>query len=453
MAVKPICFHLPQFHRIPENDRWWGEGFTEWTLVRQAQPLFPEHHQPNRPHPEIGYYNLLDPQVRKKQGELARDHGVFGFCYYHYWFEGKKLLERPLELMLQDGYPDIPFCLNWANETWSRRWYGTANTVLQPQEYGDESDWREHFAYLCRFFRHPNYIKVHGNPVFLIYRIGHSHVLGDMLRLWRREAVAAGLPGMYFVSVLGGSPDSCLVLHEIDAVCEFFPPYLWSLGVTGAARQGMIVQTVEEAWRAILQVCKVHPVQYRGAFHSWDNTPRRPQGQGVLYLNATPKAYEAFLDEQIRRVVDDVDLPESFLFVNAWNEWGEGACLEPDEHWGRGYLEAFRSAVNRSAAEPRSRRAPGRTPRILWPCRSRRITSDLRGTTWLSSFSGRASGRGGCWNWAAPAASPAGGFAKSSAPRSTRRWSRVWRRRRRRHASSIRCSSRTWDGGPWASSG
>src|SRR5262249_20495976 len=173
MEIKPLCFYLPQFHRIPENDRWWGEGFTEWTLVRQAKPLFAGHPQPNVPTDELGYYDLLNPRVRQRQGELAAEHGIHGFCYYHYWFRGKKLLETPLELMLSDGYPAVPFCLCWANEPWSRRWHGKDQDVLQPQEYGEPADWSIHFDYLNTYFRDDRYIKVDGNPLFLIYRIGH----------------------------------------------------------------------------------------------------------------------------------------------------------------------------------------------------------------------------------------------------------------------------------------
>ncbi len=388
MPVKPICFYLPQFHRIPENDQWWGEGFTEWTLVQRARPLFPAHRQPRVPQQELGYYDLLDPQVRKWQGETARAHGIYGFCYYHYWFNGKRLLERPLEQMLQDGYPNLPFCLCWANEPWSRRWDGSPHEVLQPQEYGGPADWAAHFAYLRPYFRHPNYIKVEGKPVFLIYRIGHLDHANDRLRAWRHLALADGWPGMHFVSVLGWVPDTHVLLPELDGVCEFYPNYLgaldWQFFQLGTLR----VQTVEEAWRRILQVPKIHSVQYRGAFASWDNTPRL-RDRGVVYIDAPPDKWRAFLSRQIERTSTDAALPEKFLFINAWNEWGEGCYLEPDHHRGMALLGAIREALvlSEKAGSLASTPAhgPGSGPVQHPP--SCRQGQDLERTDWLTSRS------------------------------------------------------------------
>ena len=166
---KILAFVLPQFHTIPENDEWWGEGFTEWTNVRKAQPLFPGHLQPRVP-ANGRYYNLLDPATMDWQAQLAKTHGLDGFCYYHYWFNGKRLLDKPLDLLLERGKPDFPFCLAWANEPWTRAWAGGDREVLMPQEYGGESDWRRHFDCLLRFFRDPRYIRVDGKPMLLLYR-------------------------------------------------------------------------------------------------------------------------------------------------------------------------------------------------------------------------------------------------------------------------------------------
>lgn len=369
MSVKTICFYLPQFHRVPENDAWWGEGFTEWTLVRRAQPLFPNHAQPRVPADELGYYDVLDPAVRRKQGELAREHGIYGFCYYHYWFEdGKKLLERPLERMLDDGYPDLPFCFNWANEPWTRSWTGGDHDVLMPQSYGEERDWIAHFEYLLPFFKHRNYITVDGKPVFLIYRIGHIPVVRDMLRVWRERAVAAGFPGLHVVAVSGVRNDSRSPLDVVDAVCEFVPPYLWSSGDLGLMLDEATVFTMADAWDKILSLSKIHPVQYRGAFAGWDNAARRARGRAVIHLQDTPDAFRRFLEKQMRRVLADAEVPDKFLFVNAWNEWSEGAYLEPDTTHGRQWLEAVRDATAASVLPAPAAEVPlpvetGRRPR------------------------------------------------------------------------------------------
>ena len=169
--MKIIAFYLPQFHRVPENDKWWGEGFTEWTNTSRAKPLFVGHRQPRIPQNE-NYYDLLNPEVQEWQANLARKFGIFGFCYYHYWFNGKRLLEKPLETVLSTGKPDFPFCLSWANEPWTKTWEGNDKEVLMAQTYGDEADWLEHINYLLKCFKDDRYIKVDGCPQFLIYRPG-----------------------------------------------------------------------------------------------------------------------------------------------------------------------------------------------------------------------------------------------------------------------------------------
>ena len=338
---KPICFYLPQFHRIDENDEWWGEGFTEWTLVDQAKPLFDSHQQPRRPHADIGYYDLTDPAVRRKQGEMAKQYGIHGFCYYHYWFNGKRLLETPLNLMLRDGYPDIDFCLCWANEPWTRRWSGSESDVLQPQYYGNETDWTAHFETLLEFFQHKNYIRVDGKPIFSIYRIGHIPNADAMIAYWRLLAEKSGLPGLHIVAIEGSFKDNKIAPPYVDAVAEHQPSAVLNNSQPLIMRQAQVLP-VEQFWRRCLSKEKLHDIQYPGVCHAWDNSPRR----GPLGFVILPSRAERFTDHllDIFKKVSEVE-HEPFVFFNAWNEWSEGASLEPDDKFGYQWLESIKTAL------------------------------------------------------------------------------------------------------------
>lgn len=345
-TIKPICFYLPQFHSIPENDTWWGEGFTEWANVAKAQPLF-EGHQIKRPHRDIGTYHLLDKKVRKKQGEMAKKYGIHGFCYHHYWFKGKLLLEKPLELMLADGYPDLPFCLNWANEPWTRTWDGLEKEVLQQQEYGNREDWTKHFQYLLQFFQHPKYIKVNGAPVFSIYRLGHISQVKEMVDLWRKLARENGFPGLHIVQVLGSFPDSQIDEKYdgvVDAVCEFQPNFSNSFGADIDLVQNISTVNIPFVWQKITNLPKKFPVYYRGGFPGWDNSPRRGK-EGYVFKNGSSEDFEKFLKKQFLEIKKHPNSDENFFFLNAWNEWGEGCVMEPDEANGYASLEALQRAL------------------------------------------------------------------------------------------------------------
>jgi tetratricopeptide (TPR) repeat protein len=365
MPLQPVCFYLPQFHAIPENDRWWGEGFTEWTLVRAAQSYFDGHAQPNAPAADLGYYNLLDVATRRRQAELARAHGIYGFCYYHYWFKGKRLLQKPLELMLEDGQPDLPFCLCWANEPWTRRWDGLDSDVLQPQDYGDEADWDAHFQALLPYLQHPRYIRVDDKPMLLLYRAGHIPVLEPMLARWRQRAAEAGLPGLWIVTMLNTFIESQRLFDGADATCEFHPGYIANMGVRMRRHGDVTVIDTEEVWQSILSLRKVHPRQYRGAFASWDNTPRNQQ-RGLVYPPLSPDRFEQLLRAQAERVMRDDDVADKFLFINAWNEWSETAYLEPDARRGTALLQAVKRVVEASPALTAGGPAvTGEEPRVL----------------------------------------------------------------------------------------
>jgi len=358
-SPKLLAFVLPQFHRIPENDAWWGEGFTEWTNVRKARPCFPGHLQPRIPAGQR-YYDLLDPAVQDWQAQLARDHGVHGFCYYHYWFSGKQLLERPVELLLRRGQPDIPFCLCWANEPWTRAWDGGDQEVLMAQAYGDEQDWTRHFEYLLQAFRDPRYIRVDGKPMFLIYRSSSIDVCEPMIALWRRLAERAGLPGLHIVSMLTAFPMDQRTA-TFDAFAEFEPmytfthrrPYLlrkrerWIRQLTKLGRRmfGRVTRPPESydyasLWHAIGKR-KLPERTYPGAFVDWDNSPRRGLDRSMIMRNFSRRAFESGIRAQLRKAKA---ANAEFVFINAWNEWAEGAYLEPDEARGMFFLETIRAA-------------------------------------------------------------------------------------------------------------
>ena len=359
--MKKIAFYLPQFHPIPENDAWWGKGFTEWTNVRRARPLFKGHLQPQEPG-ELGEYDLRDDRVRLEQIALAKSHGVDAFCYYSYWFLGKTLLETPLRRLLAQPGADFPFCLCWANETWSRAWDGREREILIEQRYSAADD-AAYAEYLCGIFSDPRYLKVEGKPVFLIYRLQNLPDPKRFLSALRAAAEQKGFPGVRVFAVLNFScrmTDEEIAELGIDDVADFqpnpadFPPRgLCGKGIrflqrlwNGAARRlgaPQVHSVLRVPYRSLVErVCAGYG---RGSlnhcpvvFPNWDNSPRRKAA--TVIQNDDPAAFE----EWTRRAAEFVrSKPERdrFLFVNAWNEWAESAHLEPDRRSGRAFLEAF----------------------------------------------------------------------------------------------------------------
>lgn len=351
-----IAFFLPQFHPIPENDRWWGEGFTEWRNVAKAAPLFPGHEQPRLP-ADLGFYDLRLADTRAEQAALARRYGLHGFCYYHYWFHGRRLLERPVDDILHSGTPDFPFCLCWANEPWSRRWDGSATDVLQPQSYGAEDD-LAHIRWLLRPLSDARAIRIGGKPVFLVYRADQLPEPARTTDLWRREVERAGLPGLHLIAVETGWDagwDATQV--GFDAKVLFQPQFslLSSVGRMDVPNPRLRVFDYQAAWPVLAHPEPVSYPRYDAVFPSWDNTPRRGEDGWVVH-GSTPAAYRQWLEVALARAaVRPVD--ERVVFINAWNEWAEGCHLEPDRRHGLAYLEATRQALQ-SAARPA--RANGR---------------------------------------------------------------------------------------------
>lgn len=371
LKAKVIAFYLPQFHAIPENDESYGKGFTEWTNTKKAKPLFENHYQPRTPLNE-NYYNLLDESVMRNQAEIAKKYGVYGFCYYHYWFKnGKKLLEKPVENMLADPGVDIPFCLSWANENWTRKWDGGNNGIVVEQDYGGETEWENHFQYLLPFFQDERYIKIDGKPLFLIYKPGLIPNCGQMLSYMRKRTADYGFPGLYLCVQ---HPD---YIFESDAgelfdrSIQFEPLYTWveekeksfkshakkllyNIGAKKLVEEiaakrsqqnqngGLIIRNYDEDWNKII-ARKVDGSKYfAGGFVDWDNTPRNVNG--LAYQGATPEKFGAYFKKLVCKVNTEYDA--DFIFVNAWNEWAEGAFLEPDEKYGYGYLEQLQNAIS-----------------------------------------------------------------------------------------------------------
>lgn len=377
--MKIIAFYLPQFHEIPENDEWWGKGFTEWVNVKKARPLYEGHEQPRVP---LGrnYYNLLDDEVKIWQAQIAKKYGVYGFCYYHYWFNGKMVLEEPMEQMLKNKKIDMPFCICWANEPWTKAWVGKKEVIL-PQFYGEEKEWTEHFEYLLPFFKDERYIKDNNRPLVVIYRAEVIPELNERLKLWDKLAKKNGLAGLSFAyqditfDLMKGKDDSLF-----DYNIEFQPSYAWNdMNSKGAIKSSAMwsslrsikrkLHTVVEkkagfdldryvmnskksvtvnkvdydaAWNEILNHKPSSNKCVPGAFVGWDNTPRKGNN-GTVYIGDTPEKFKMYLSKQIKRAKEEYH--KDMIFMYAWNEWAEGGYLEPDERTGYKNLEAIRDAL------------------------------------------------------------------------------------------------------------
>ena len=342
-GVRVIAFYLPQFHRIPENDSWWGEGFTEWTNVRKARPNFVGHEQPRIPG-ELGYYDLCDPAVRAAQAALAREYRIDGFCYYYYWFGGRRLLERPLASVIESGEPDFPFCICWANENWTRRWDGLDREILMAQSYAS-GDAQAFVRSLYPLFRDRRYIRVNGRPLVVVYKASDIPDSAATLRLWRDTCRADGEGELYLAAVARNVLDDPTVLG-FDASIEFPPIGHAAENITAQATtvnpdfRGMISDYRNLAADYLLRPRPLHR-QFRGVTPAWDNTPRR-QDDGTAFINSTPAIFRYWLEQTLRQTRIRHSGDERLVFVNAWNEWAEGSYLEPDARSGRAYLQAVR---------------------------------------------------------------------------------------------------------------
>jgi hypothetical protein len=354
-SARLIAFYLPQFHPVPENDVWWGKGFTEWTNVAKARPLYRGHYQPHVPS-ELGFYDLRVAETRAAQAELAAGHGVEGFCYWHYWFAGKRLLERPFEEVLSGGEPDFPFCLAWANQTWSGIWHGAPNRVLQLQTYPGLEDHKAHFYSLLRAFTDDRYITVDGRPLFMIYDFRALPDIRNVLAFWRELADKEGLPGLHLVgieqdaTVVGSAADFGLdgiaISNQTKKLLRDFPGPLTK--VKNKLRKVVLgwpkfVCHYRDAVPTFLDPKGTQRDYYPSLVPNWDNTPRSGRNGWALH-NSTPELFR----EHVRQAVGQVlhkPAQHRLVFVKSWNEWAEGNYLEPDLQYGRAYLEVVRDEV------------------------------------------------------------------------------------------------------------
>lgn len=373
MKARVIAYYLPQFHPIPENDAHWGKGFTEWINVAKAKPLFKGHHQPNIP-ADLGFYDLRLSEVREQQAKLAKKAGVEGFCYWHYWFgNGKQVLERPFNEVLQSGKPDFPFCLGWANHSWSTRtWEKGKNfskdVMIFEQLYPGEDDDIKHFNELLPAFKDHRYIQVEGKPLFVIFDTESFPNFEKFKTLWNKLAVENGLKGIYFVGICHALPKLNLQnIKDLDSVVKQRFDEALSKGYDGInsvtmkyaelKTKGLFRKVLQSITRRlfggiILDKYKyddiisnfITPENYREKIYpqlipGHDRSPRAGS-KAIIYYGSTPKGFEKAVVNAID-CVKDRDLDHRLIFLNAWNEWGEGAYMEPDLVYGHQYIDTL----------------------------------------------------------------------------------------------------------------
>jgi hypothetical protein len=353
-GARLIAFYLPQFHPIPENDEWWGRGFTEWTNTAKAKPMFKGHYQPHVP-ADLGFYDLRVPEIRAAQAQMAKEYGIEAFCYYHYWFAGKRLLQRPFTEVLQSGEPDFPFCLCWANQTWTGIWHGCPDRVLIEQAYPGDEDHRAHFDALLPAFADRRYVTVDGKPLFLIYRWDEVPNIREVTDFWRTLAVKSGLKGLHIVAVLHHKNTWVPEQYGFDAcIRSYLRPrderrISWLHPVKKLIRfyqQNNGRPLVYSYEKELLEVFpnKVPDVEdYPCLMPNWDNTPRSGAG-GVVLHGSTPELFRIQVRKSLE-LTEGVPREHRIIFVKSWNEWAEGNHLEPDIRFGKRYLEVLREEI------------------------------------------------------------------------------------------------------------
>lgn len=383
MKARVIAYYLPQFHPVPENDKYWGKGFTEWTNVASAKPLFRGHYQPRIPS-DLGFYDLRLPQVREEQAQMALDAGIEGFCYWHYWFGGgKMLLEKPFEEVLSSGKPDFPFCFCWANHTWSTKgWRKDAEVkIIAEQTYPGDEDYISHFNYCLPAFKDKRYITVDGKPLFCIFDPYRFKDVKHFIEVWRKLAVNNGLKDIYFVALSNSTStmrrdidgNISRVLPDLDSSAGVYND-LMALGFDGINSWGKSRAEMlsKGSFLHVLNIFLHRHIKFLPSYKynypkvlskenyyapedswdnvyptvipGWDRSPRVGSAEGI-YVNATPENFQKHIEDAVE-IVNNRAFEHKLIFLRAWNEWGEGNYVEPDRKYGHGFLDAIRKAIS-----------------------------------------------------------------------------------------------------------
>lgn len=380
MKARVIAYYLPQFHPIPENDKYWGKGFTEWTNVAKAKPLFKGHYQPRIP-ADLGFYDLRLPEVREQQAQMAREAGIEGFCYWHYWFgNGKRLLQRPFNEVVQSGKPDFPFCLAWANHSWKTSTWenGGKDRMIVEQRYLGEEDYTMHFQEVLPSFRDKRYITIEDKPLFAIFDPYNFRDVSNFIKTWQRLAKENGLKGIYFIAICNSTST---LQRNADGTLKRVTPNLQSservyndllnLGFDGINSfgksraemlcMGKYMRIVKKLLHQYLPFLPTHCIDYEkitqhffapedswqnvypSIFPQWDRTPRAGNSEGV-YIKATPTSFKKHIQDALN-VIKNKDMEHQILFLRSWNEWGEGNYVEPDLKYGHAFLDAIKETI------------------------------------------------------------------------------------------------------------
>ena len=348
--MKIIAYYLPQFHEIKENNIWWGKGFTEWTNVKKAKPLFSGHSQPKVPLAH-NYYNLLEEETMLYQNELSKKYGIYGFCFYHYWFKGRKILEKPAENLLKWEHIKQNFCFCWANHTWKKSWNGTQE-ILIPQTYGDITEWEEHFNYLITFFSDKRYIKKENKPVFLIYSSNEIPQFDERVEYYNQRCKDHGFDGIYVVELIKHHKKG--IVHQNSSAIAYSEP-AYSMSKLSIF-QKVLIKFYQKSGIKVFSYPEKKLVQnivnkntkicdkecFLGSFNGWDNTPRHKK-RGYVIEKLYAKDFKNILIKQ-KRIMKENNI--EYLFFNAWNEWAEGMYLEPDEEYKYKYLEVIKEVMD-----------------------------------------------------------------------------------------------------------
>lgn len=348
---KLIAYYLPQMHPTPENDAWWGRGVTEWNNVSRAVPQYVGHYQPRLPG-ELGFYDLRLKDNLRRQIELAKMYGIYGFSWYYYWFDGKRLLERPLDMFLNDSSLDFPFCLCWANESWTKGFFGSSKEIIMKQSETEES-YRNFIHDTIKYLKDDRYITVQGKKLLIVYKPHSVPNCKNVLEYWRKYCLQNGVGELYILGCWTGDEKNDVLDLGFDAETEFQPgslyPYNGKINQELAFVNKQFIGEVY-SYRRIVQEKFYRKnfkkeKMYNAVMPMWDNTPRRNNQGNRIFHGSTPGLYEIWLKDVIDHYQKECELDEKLIFINAWNEWGEGAYLEPDRFYGYAYLEATKMAL------------------------------------------------------------------------------------------------------------